>query len=61
VCVSTTFPTWQLKTLPTYEVVKDFDEEQELREVIEALRADNGKRRTLRIPHRTQSKALGRN
>ena len=29
--------------MPAYEVVKDFDEEQELREVIEALRADNGK------------------
>jgi hypothetical protein len=29
--------------MPAYEVVRDFDEEQELREVIEALRADNGK------------------
>jgi hypothetical protein len=29
--------------MPTYEVVTDFDEEQELREVIEALRANNGK------------------
>jgi hypothetical protein len=30
--------------MPTYEIVKDFDEEQALRSLIEGLRADNGKR-----------------
>jgi hypothetical protein len=29
--------------MATYEVVTDFDEEQQLRTLIEALRADNGK------------------